>query len=215
MTNEYTAGMQPIAVALASLLLISACAPSQPSWPCSDCELAPAMPVQTTITVPVTQPLRGYTLHLRASYSVNALVRHVQGYDHWWHHDSMGSLVPYDAVLAWGPSSNPAQMRKVTIRQSGRYYTWHTGESITPDRARMLSESMANTHLIPATEELRGELDLLEPGQLVRLEGYLVDVEGPDKPRMWRTSLTRQDQGTGACEVMLVEGVTIQSHGNM
>jgi hypothetical protein len=206
--------MQPIAAALASLLLISACAPAQSSWPCSDCELAPAVPVQTMITTPLARPLQGYTLHLRASYRVSALIRHVQGYDHWWSRDSMGSLVPYDAVLAWGPSSNPAQIRKVTIRQFGRYYTWHTREPITPDRTRMLSESMANTHLIPATDELRGTLDLLEPGQLVRLEGYLVDVEGSDAPRMWRTSLTRQDQGSGACEVMLVEGVTILSHGN-
>ena len=215
MTHEDTTGMQPIAVALASLLLMSACTPSRPSLPCSDCELAPAVPVQTMITIPVTQPLQGHTLHLRARYDVTALVRHVRGYDHWWYHDSMGSLVPYDAVLAWGPSSNPEQVRNFTFRQFGRYYTWHTYEPITPDRARMFSESMANTHLIPANEELRGKLDLLDPGQVVRLEGYLVDVEGPDTPRMLRTSLTRQDQGAGACEVMLVEGVTIQSHGNM
>jgi hypothetical protein len=127
----------------------------------------------------------------------------------------MGSLAPYDAVLAWGPSSNPAQARNLTIRQFGRYYTWHTNESITPDRARMFSESMANTHLIPANEELRGKLDLLEPGQVVRLVGYLVDVQGPNMSRTLRTSLTRQDQGTGACEVMLVEGVTILSQGNL
>src|ERR1700690_1692984 len=211
MTREDTTGMQPIAVALASALLVSACARSQSSWPCSDCELAPALPVQTMITTPVSQPLRGHTLHLRASYDVYALVRHVQGYDHWWYHDSMRSLMPYDAVLAWGPSSNPEQTRNFTIRQFGRYYTWHTNESITPDRSRMFSESMANTHLIPANEELRGKLDLLEPGQVVRLEGYLVDVASPDLSRMLRTSLTRQDQGAGACEVMLVEGVTILS----
>jgi hypothetical protein len=166
------------------------------------------------ITTPSTRALHGYTLHIRALYELTALVRHVRGYDHWWYHDSMGNLVPYDAVLAWGPSSNPAQARKLAIRQFGRYYTWHIDEPITPDRIRMFSESMANTHLIPANDKLRGKLDLLEPGQVIRLEGYLVDVEGPDKRKMLRTSLTRTDQGGGACEVMLVEGVTILSYGH-
>ena len=166
------------------------------------------------ITIPPVQLLRGHTLRLRASYHVDALVRHVQSYDHWWHWDSMDSLAPYDAVLAWGPSSNPAQARNITIRQFGRYYTWHTNESITPERARMISESMANTHLIPANEDLRGKLDLLQPGQVVRLDGYLVDVDISNKSRMLRTSLTRKDQGPGACEVMLVEDMTILSHGS-
>jgi hypothetical protein len=166
------------------------------------------------VRFPVTRRLQGHTLHLRARYELSAVVRHVQGYDHWWYHDSMGSLVPYDAVLAWGPSSNPELARNFTIRQFARYYTWHIDEPITPDRTKMFSDSMANTHLIPANDELRGKLDLLEPGQVIRLKGYLVDVEGPDVPKMLRSSLTRQDQGPGACEVMLVEGLTILSQEN-
>ena len=44
--------------------------------------------------------------------------------------------------------------------------------------------------------------------EFVRLTGYLVDVQGPGGFR-WRTSLTREDTGDGACELMWIERVEV------
>jgi hypothetical protein len=49
-------------------------------------------------------------------------------------------------------------------------------------------------------------LSRLRPGQVVRLQGYLVRVEAPGGWQ-WNSSMTRDDTGNGACEVMLVQSV--------
>jgi len=41
-------------------------------------------------------------------------------------------------------------------------------------------------------------------GQIVHLEGYLVDIDSAETGSI-RTSLTRDDTGAGACEIIYVE----------
>jgi hypothetical protein len=59
-------------------------------------------------------------------------------------------------------------------------------------------------HLIPATPAVEKRLKSLRPGQVVALKGYLVEVTG-DGGFTWRSSLTREDTGAGACELIWVE----------
>ena len=44
----------------------------------------------------------------------------------------------------------------------------------------------------------------LRQGELVHLEGELVEATGPELGT-WRSSLSRTDTGNGACELMLVK----------
>jgi hypothetical protein len=44
----------------------------------------------------------------------------------------------------------------------------------------------------------------LRVGQIVTLDGYLVNATGPEG-RTWNSSLTRDDTGNGACELIYVE----------
>ena len=53
-----------------------------------------------------------------------------------------------------------------------------------------------------AAQELRS----VRPGEVVHLEGFLVDVKRDDGWH-WNTSLTREDTGAGACEIVLVETI--------
>jgi len=66
----------------------------------------------------------------------------------------------------------------------------------------------ANTHVIPADGQVRRELSRLRVGQVVHLSGTLVDGKRDDGAYI-RTSLTRHDEGPGACEVMLVDAVEV------
>jgi hypothetical protein len=43
----------------------------------------------------------------------------------------------------------------------------------------------------------------VEPGQRVRIDGWLVQVDAKDGWH-WRSSTTREDTGGGACEVVYV-----------
>jgi hypothetical protein len=58
-------------------------------------------------------------------------------------------------------------------------------------------------HMVPANSNAASALDSLHTGQLVRLDGWLVEIDGDDGWR-WRSSLSRGDTGNGACEIVLV-----------
>jgi hypothetical protein len=55
---------------------------------------------------------------------------------------------------------------------------------------------------------VRGALKRVRKGQLVHIEGFLVDASRPGGWH-WNTSLTRGDTGAGACELVYVESLDI------
>jgi hypothetical protein len=63
--------------------------------------------------------------------------------------------------------------------------------------------------LIPANDAVLERLEDVRTGEIVELAGVLVDVKNPQGQQM-RTSLTREDAGAGACEIILVEQLTIR-----
>ena len=70
----------------------------------------------------------------------------------------------------------------------------------------------ANTHLVPADAGVRRQLAKIRRGQVVQLQGLLVDARAADGWR-WQTSLTREDSGAGACELFWVQSVSVVLSG--
>jgi hypothetical protein len=98
-------------------------------------------------------------------------------------------------------------LARIDVSQSGRFYYWrYTGSPPIPHREIELSS--ANMHLIPATKAIEKKLKSLRPGNVVALRGYLVDVRSEDGFR-WTSSLTRDDTGAGACELVWVAEVEV------
>jgi hypothetical protein len=98
--------------------------------------------------------------------------------------------------------SDSSVLGQLSITQSNRFYFWTTAKFPVPRKT--IETHSANMHLIPATAEIEQKIDSARVGQVVRLSGYLVDVTAADGWSM-RTSLTRDDTGAGACEVIWVE----------
>ena len=63
-------------------------------------------------------------------------------------------------------------------------------------------------HMIPADGAIAGRLKDVRPGQVVRIQGWLVEARAGDGWR-WRSSLTRNDTGAGACEVIFVRDLQV------
>ena len=160
--------------------------------------LAPEPPRQRSLDPVPTLSLPGYRISALAGFSLEARVLARRDY-------SLGresDLSPTDLALGWGPMSDSTVLEALDIRQANRWYTWRA-ESLPLPR-RTIERSSANMHLIPAHPQVADALEAVRPGMLVRLEGYLVEAQAADGWR-WRSSLTRDDVGDGACELVWVE----------
>jgi hypothetical protein len=163
---------------------------------------APEEPVQTSTTRPEWD-WKGYHLKALAEYIIKA---RVLGREAYWM-DGGAKVSPLDFALGWGRMSDPAIYSKMHISQGGRYYhySWTDEPPIPADE---IVRSSANTHLIPATPEVKSDLDLVQAGDVTGLSGCLVVVSGANGWH-WTSSTSRTDSGGGACELMWVERVRL------
>ena len=120
--------------------------------------------------------------------------------------DRQAQLAPVDLALGWGPMANPSVIAKIKITQSNRFYYWHVDEFPIPRRE--IEVNSANMHMVAASADVERTLRDLQPGQRVRFAGYLIEARAPDGWR-WRSSLSREDTGAGACELVWVESITV------
>lgn len=111
-------------------------------------------------------------------------------------------LSPIDLALGWGPMSDEAVLEDVKIRQSSRFYFWSTREFPIPRRE--IEIHSANMHIVPASEVVLRRLNDVRKGHIVDFTGYLVKITANDGWR-WKSSLTRNDTGSGGCELVWVE----------
>jgi hypothetical protein len=139
----------------------------------------------------------------RADYDIEARVLAVEPYKI----DGGAKLSPLDFAMGWGPMSDSAVLDHFRIAQGARFFTIYPDESAIDIRTALLGS--ANVHLIPSTGRVRDQLEAVRPGNLVRLRGYLVSVSGPNG-YTWNSSLTREDTGAGACELLYVESVAMR-----
>jgi hypothetical protein len=121
-----------------------------------------------------------------------------------------GALIPMDWVLAWGPVVTAPYAGRIHYTQVSRFYMWGTSATDL-DRGTIVTHT-ANTHVIPATARLRRAAAAVRKGDEVRLEGWLVDVDGIDDPSFhWKTSASRSDEGPGGCETVYLTRLTVNT----
>lgn len=141
-----------------------------------------------------------YTLTPLADFEVEARVLSVEKYNM----DGGSRLSPIDFALGWGPMSDSDVLSHFRIRQGARFFTIYPDEQAIDIRTAMRNAS--NMHLIPSDGILEDRLKDVRPGNIVVLRGQLVSVVGPNN-FTWKSSLTRNDTGNGACELFYVEAV--------
>lgn len=193
---------------LAALLLVAAWQgvrawQTRPLHP-EDGVLAPDDPVQADADAGDAITLGRWTLTPKATYDITARVLGRENY----RFDALADLIPEDIALGWGPMSDNIVLDRFEISQSSRFFWWRPLDQM-PIATRDVIEHSANTHVIPADATIARELGRLRAGQVVRLQGLLVDGKRDDG-MYFRTSLTRHDSGEGACEVLYVEQVMIE-----
>lgn len=164
--------------------------------------LVKTQPQQTSANAS-TFTFKNYTLTPMADFELQARVLGRETYNF----DRGADLAPVDLALGWGPMSDSQVLSQISISQSNRFYFWHVDAFPIPRRA--IETHSANMHMIPANGAIEAQLKSVRVGQTIQLQGYLVNANAPDG-FYWKSSLTREDTGAGACELVYVKSLVVE-----
>ena len=136
----------------------------------------------------------------QAKYKLSGLLvsthRYVKGF---W-----SKLSPWDYAVCWG--NVPEMFPYVKFHQVSRFCLFRSNGNVPIDVSYILRH-MSNNHMIPSNKNIRRALKHGRKGQKVEIEGYLVYVAANVKKHgslNWNSSITRDDDGNGACEIIYV-----------
>ncbi|MEW5821457.1 MAG: hypothetical protein AB1782_14795 [Cyanobacteriota bacterium] len=145
-----------------------------------------------------------YTLTTLASYKLTAKV--VSKKTYYW--DWSAAVAPYDFALAWGKLVSSDSNNYIKYSQSNRwYYFRYSGDC--PYSKNYIQTHSANTHMIPANDNIKKALGKINTNQIAYFEGYLVKLDGTNNGTKvwWNSSLKRTDTGDGSCELFYVNKI--------
>lgn len=117
--------------------------------------------------------------------------------------DEQAKFSPIDYAVSWGLFAQPEIARHITVNQYNRYLNWKMDRVPVP--IEQAKQMVSNMHIIPSNPQIAKAIKQVKRGDLVRLQGELVEVR--DKDLIWKSSLTPTDTGDGACEVFRVSSI--------
>jgi hypothetical protein len=167
-------------------------------------EIAAAEPLQAELEAPQTLTKGEFQVIGQARFSAEVRVLARERY----RLGALAEVAPLDIAVGWGPMSDSKVLESLDISQSGRFYFWHYDDEPPIPRQDIESHS-ANWHLVPANSAIWRKLSGLRVGDVVKLDGMLVNLENPELGTL-ATSLRRDDTGAGACEIIYVEHAAVR-----
>ena len=167
--------------------------------------LVAEVPTQVNVRGLALVTMDDYELTPRAKFEIRARVLSRKDYS--W--GTEADLSPVDLALGWGVMSDQAVLDRIEISQGSRwYYTRY--ELPAPISEKEIIQNSGNMHMVPAQNRIRKKLKEVRVGDIVRLRGTLVDIDHPSG-WYWRTSLSRDDTGSGSCEIVYLEDIEIEA----
>ncbi len=131
----------------------------------------------------------------KATYSITAKVISAERY----HLDRNSNISTMDIVIGWYNLSDEKILNQIDFSQSSRQYQWNAPTQVLTEPE--IQKTSSNIHLIPANDDVAQQLKQLKIGQIIYLNGTLVDVNNPSGWN-WKTSLTRTDTGKNSSEIL-------------
>lgn len=193
-----------LAAALLAAGLLAGCG-GEPPAPPGGIRIAPAEPVQHSVEPFTLYEHDGHRVTALATFSATARVLSAKRY----RFDDQADFSPLDLAVGWGAMSDSAALKPLKIFQARRWYftvwRWDNPPLVSDI---VMRESSANWHIVPMSDDVAGTLKGARPHDLVRLSGYLVRIDGPDG-YLWHSSMTRHDDGDGACELIFVTNAQV------
>jgi len=111
---------------------------------------------------------------------------------------------PLDVTVGWGRMSDQSVLDRMQIWQDNTRHWYVQPRGDWPIPYDEVALSAVNTHVIPATPALEKELSSIGKGDVIALEGYLVNVNGENNFH-WNTSVDPSGFGEHSCKIIWVE----------
>jgi len=168
--------------------------------------LVPKEPIQKDLPAMQAFEYKDHYITPLSEYDITARVLAKRRY----YFDREAKISPVDFTLGWLKMSDSEILDHFSFNLSGRYYIsrYDLQRVLRYMTSQQVHEQTANTHIIPATDEIAKEIKRVRAGHIIHMQGYLVRAEGKDNFR-WESSLSRTDAGWNACELMFVKKVEI------
>ena len=167
-------------------------------------------PRQTKTSVaPFQLTYRGqsYSVQPVAQYEISGvLVSHNSpaGFGDIYHDENSVDL--RDVCLVWGENVKSGAYLRGQYWSESFTCNWKFRDAVS--YGHFQSNEISNNHLLASDARVQQEIRSLHIGDQVELKGLLVNYAPLNNPeRVRSSSLVREDQGNGACEVMFVERV--------
>lgn len=166
--------------------------------------LVSAIPEQKILTEkPRPFPYKSVVINQLAEYKIQARVLSTRKY---WLGES-ADIMPIDVAVGWNEMSDSAVLEELNISQANRFYFYNWQGSGPIDKS-IMNKTSANMHLIASNTFVKNQIKKIRTGHIVKLSGQLVSVNFKDG-RELKSSLSREDDGAGACELMWVTSIEI------
>lgn len=166
--------------------------------------LAPDPP---RVTAPAAQPPSlqrdDYSFNALASFDAKARILSTKRYAG----AREARIAPLDLALGWGQLSDTTRLKSVDVAQTERRVLFQSYDPEYPDAE--METNLMNVHVIAADAEIEKRLKDLRAGNIVRLEGWLVEAVGRDG---WRWKGQPRERAPAAPATLLwVHSIEIEA----
>ena len=149
-----------------------------------------------------------YEIKPRFTYKLRGLVVSTHDSTSWndMSHAAWGdTLNSADLCVVWGDNVDAHLLDKISFSHGD--WTCYFGTHDRGAFANFHANQFSNNHILPADAAVSRAVAATEVGDQIEVEGYLVDYSiNGRSPRV--TSITREDTGNGACEIIYATSLT-------
>ena len=116
----------------------------------------------------------GHVLSALARFRVKARVLSVERYGR----DRESRIAPLDLAIGWGALSDTKTFKGVDVAQAERRVVFKSWDPKLPDEE--VAAQVLNLHVIGADADIDRQLGKLRPGNIVQIQGWLVEAVAGD-----------------------------------
>lgn len=178
-------------------------------------------PVQIRVDRPSFNAKLGdqtYLVNPMCDYELYGLVVSQHNTATWWdyyHKKWQDKLNLKDICVIWGQNILTEAYRRMRFRNgSWTCYVEVNGTTGEQDWAKFNKLCISNNHLLTDKPEINSVLNTLHKGDQIYLKGYLASYSRLGSNLFRGTSVTRNDEGDGACETIYLTDFKILKRAN-